>query len=191
LGRVTHYAFDLVLISAFLAGVRRSTGLTRIPATSPFPPDTVQMLTIPPSWDSQPQLPIGQSLRKQRNKALGRQLSRNGRMDHGPERCSIGILRLLRTQAKEIKQGADDTMSVEGCILARNVAIFGLMSLLIAETHEVSMQHGAGRDVKLVWDGIWTQALNAAMVYGIEGKDSFRGIVLRYPLLVFLPRYGG
>ncbi|KAJ9656008.1 hypothetical protein H2198_005261 [Neophaeococcomyces mojaviensis] len=28
LGRLTHYAFDAVLISAFLAGVRRSTGLT-------------------------------------------------------------------------------------------------------------------------------------------------------------------
>ncbi|KAF2741447.1 DUF1748-domain-containing protein [Polyplosphaeria fusca] len=28
LGRVAHYAFDAVLISAFLAGVRRSTGLT-------------------------------------------------------------------------------------------------------------------------------------------------------------------
>ncbi|QIW97602.1 hypothetical protein AMS68_003120 [Peltaster fructicola] len=28
LGRLTHYAFDAVLFSAFLAGVRRSTGLT-------------------------------------------------------------------------------------------------------------------------------------------------------------------
>ncbi|KAL2058229.1 hypothetical protein ABVK25_001847 [Lepraria finkii] len=28
LGRLTHYAFDAVLLSAFLAGVRRSTGLT-------------------------------------------------------------------------------------------------------------------------------------------------------------------
>ncbi|KAF2453925.1 hypothetical protein BDY21DRAFT_374447 [Lineolata rhizophorae] len=28
LGRIAHYAFDAVLISAFLAGVRRSTGLT-------------------------------------------------------------------------------------------------------------------------------------------------------------------
>ncbi|KAF2755029.1 DUF1748-domain-containing protein [Pseudovirgaria hyperparasitica] len=28
LGRVAHYAFDAVLISAFLAGVKRSTGLT-------------------------------------------------------------------------------------------------------------------------------------------------------------------
>ncbi|KAF2641658.1 DUF1748-domain-containing protein [Massarina eburnea CBS 473.64] len=28
LGRFAHYAFDAVLISAFLAGVRRSTGLT-------------------------------------------------------------------------------------------------------------------------------------------------------------------
>ncbi|KAI9846127.1 MAG: hypothetical protein M1838_001409 [Thelocarpon superellum] len=28
LGRITHYAFDAVLISAFLAGVKRSTGLT-------------------------------------------------------------------------------------------------------------------------------------------------------------------
>ncbi|KAI9702260.1 MAG: hypothetical protein M1820_006192 [Bogoriella megaspora] len=28
LGRLTHYAFDAVLISTFLAGVRRSTGLT-------------------------------------------------------------------------------------------------------------------------------------------------------------------
>ncbi|QUC18986.1 uncharacterized protein UV8b_03227 [Ustilaginoidea virens] len=27
-GRLTHYAFDAVLISAFLAGMRRSTGLT-------------------------------------------------------------------------------------------------------------------------------------------------------------------
>ncbi|KAI1614582.1 hypothetical protein EDD37DRAFT_652690 [Exophiala viscosa] len=28
LGRLTHYAVDAVLISAFLAGVKRSTGLT-------------------------------------------------------------------------------------------------------------------------------------------------------------------
>ncbi|KAH7078533.1 hypothetical protein FB567DRAFT_138032 [Paraphoma chrysanthemicola] len=28
LGKVAHYAFDAVLLSAFLAGVRRSTGLT-------------------------------------------------------------------------------------------------------------------------------------------------------------------
>ncbi|KAI9660424.1 MAG: hypothetical protein M1821_009774 [Bathelium mastoideum] len=28
LGRITHFAFDAVLFSAFLAGVRRSTGLT-------------------------------------------------------------------------------------------------------------------------------------------------------------------
>ncbi|KAE8353983.1 hypothetical protein BDV28DRAFT_156572 [Aspergillus coremiiformis] len=28
LGRLTHYAFDAVLVSAFLAGVKRSTGLT-------------------------------------------------------------------------------------------------------------------------------------------------------------------
>jgi hypothetical protein len=30
LGRLTHYAFDAVLISAFLAGVKRSTGLTYV-----------------------------------------------------------------------------------------------------------------------------------------------------------------
>ncbi|PGH32750.1 hypothetical protein GX50_04465 [[Emmonsia] crescens] len=28
LGRITHYAFDAVLLSAFLAGIKRSTGLT-------------------------------------------------------------------------------------------------------------------------------------------------------------------
>jgi len=28
LGRLTHYAFDAVLLSAFLAGIKRSTGLT-------------------------------------------------------------------------------------------------------------------------------------------------------------------
>ncbi|KAK3647690.1 hypothetical protein LTR56_007919 [Elasticomyces elasticus] len=33
LGRITHYAFDAVLLSAFLAGVRRSTGLTLKPET--------------------------------------------------------------------------------------------------------------------------------------------------------------
>lgn len=27
-GRLTHYAFDAILVSAFLAGVKRSTGLT-------------------------------------------------------------------------------------------------------------------------------------------------------------------
>jgi len=31
LGRLTHIAFDAVLISAFLAGVKRSTGLTYVP----------------------------------------------------------------------------------------------------------------------------------------------------------------
>ncbi|CRG90032.1 hypothetical protein PISL3812_07073 [Talaromyces islandicus] len=29
-GRLTHYAFDAVLISAFLAGIKRSTGLTTL-----------------------------------------------------------------------------------------------------------------------------------------------------------------
>ncbi|SMR51030.1 unnamed protein product [Zymoseptoria tritici ST99CH_1A5] len=31
LGRLAHYTFDAVLISAFLAGVKRSTGLTLKP----------------------------------------------------------------------------------------------------------------------------------------------------------------
>jgi hypothetical protein len=30
LGRLTHFAFDAVLVSAFLAGVKRSTGLTYV-----------------------------------------------------------------------------------------------------------------------------------------------------------------
>jgi hypothetical protein len=30
LGRLTHFAFDAVLFSAFLAGVKRSTGLTYV-----------------------------------------------------------------------------------------------------------------------------------------------------------------
>ena len=30
LGRLAHYTFDAVLISAFLAGVKRSTGLTYV-----------------------------------------------------------------------------------------------------------------------------------------------------------------
>ncbi|KKK26592.1 hypothetical protein ARAM_003831 [Aspergillus rambellii] len=34
LGRLTHYAFDAVLISAFLAGVKRSTGLTVLDSPS-------------------------------------------------------------------------------------------------------------------------------------------------------------
>ncbi|KXT11480.1 hypothetical protein AC579_2424 [Pseudocercospora musae] len=33
LGRLAHYTFDAVLISAFLAGVKRSTGLTLKPDT--------------------------------------------------------------------------------------------------------------------------------------------------------------
>lgn len=39
LGRLTHYAFDAVLVSAFLAGVKRSTGLTYVsnPPSSPSP----------------------------------------------------------------------------------------------------------------------------------------------------------
>ncbi|KAL3446527.1 hypothetical protein BJX65DRAFT_115455 [Aspergillus insuetus] len=37
-GRITHIAFDAVLISAFLAGVKRSTGLTRRTIRlTPFP----------------------------------------------------------------------------------------------------------------------------------------------------------
>ncbi|KAI4653645.1 hypothetical protein J4E93_001412 [Alternaria ventricosa] len=40
LGKVAHYAFDAVLISAFLAGVRRSTGLTYVPINpSQAPPN--------------------------------------------------------------------------------------------------------------------------------------------------------
>lgn len=40
LGRLTHYAFDAVLVSAFLAGVKRSTGLTYVsnPPSSSTPP---------------------------------------------------------------------------------------------------------------------------------------------------------
>lgn len=41
LGRLTHYAFDAILLSAFLAGVKRSTGLTYVASVeevqSPFP----------------------------------------------------------------------------------------------------------------------------------------------------------
>lgn len=33
LGRLAHYTFDAVLVSAFLAGVKRSTGLTLKPDT--------------------------------------------------------------------------------------------------------------------------------------------------------------
>ncbi|KAF2007446.1 DUF1748-domain-containing protein [Amniculicola lignicola CBS 123094] len=36
LGRLTHYAFDAVLISVCLAGVRRSTGLTPSVKTEQF-----------------------------------------------------------------------------------------------------------------------------------------------------------
>ncbi|CAK1355603.1 unnamed protein product [Cercospora beticola] len=41
LGRLTHYAFDAVLVSAFLAGVKRSTGLTYVsnPPSSSSPPE--------------------------------------------------------------------------------------------------------------------------------------------------------
>jgi len=35
LGRLTHYAFDAVLLSAFLAGIKRSSGLTYAPPPSP------------------------------------------------------------------------------------------------------------------------------------------------------------
>ncbi|KAJ5289787.1 uncharacterized protein N7443_010040 [Penicillium atrosanguineum] len=35
-GRLTHYAFDAVLFSAFLAGVKRSTGLTLILRVPPW-----------------------------------------------------------------------------------------------------------------------------------------------------------
>lgn len=46
LGRLTHYAFDAVILSAFLAGVRRSTGLTYVPRFLysqhiPTPPTTI------------------------------------------------------------------------------------------------------------------------------------------------------
>lgn len=37
LGRLTHFAFDAVLVSAFLAGVKRSTGLTYVSLASSKP----------------------------------------------------------------------------------------------------------------------------------------------------------
>jgi len=40
LGRLTHLAFDAVLVSAFLAGVRRSTGLTPSVKRDPKDPPT-------------------------------------------------------------------------------------------------------------------------------------------------------
>jgi len=42
LGKLMHYAFDAVLISAFLAGVRRSTGLT--PALALVPNKDIRQL---------------------------------------------------------------------------------------------------------------------------------------------------
>ncbi|KAG8904020.1 hypothetical protein FRB99_002362 [Tulasnella sp. 403] len=42
LGRIVHYSIDAVIISAFLAGVKRSTGLT--PALSGVPDKDVRHL---------------------------------------------------------------------------------------------------------------------------------------------------
>ncbi|KZO93238.1 DUF1748-domain-containing protein [Calocera viscosa TUFC12733] len=42
LGKLFHYAFDAVLLSAFLAGVRRSTGLT--PALALVPNKDIRQL---------------------------------------------------------------------------------------------------------------------------------------------------
>ena len=50
LGRLTHYAFDALLVSAFLAGVKRSTGLTYVqPFPSHFLMSTLLLLLSPPN----------------------------------------------------------------------------------------------------------------------------------------------
>ncbi|PGH13889.1 hypothetical protein AJ80_06158 [Polytolypa hystricis UAMH7299] len=55
LGRITHYAFDAVLISAFLAGIKRSTGLTsrRKGFCAVVRESTDNMLSLSPSLKSQ------------------------------------------------------------------------------------------------------------------------------------------
>lgn len=53
LGRLTHYAFDAVLLSAFLAGVKRSTGLTYVQSISPSRGLPVLTLTFSPSLKSE------------------------------------------------------------------------------------------------------------------------------------------
>ncbi|KAJ5735378.1 DUF1748-domain-containing protein [Penicillium malachiteum] len=58
LGRLTHYAFDAVLFSAFLAGVKRSTGLTYEPRIKSFQyipkrgPTWLTLLTPAPPYRS-------------------------------------------------------------------------------------------------------------------------------------------
>ncbi|RMY00201.1 hypothetical protein D0866_15959 [Hortaea werneckii] len=57
LGRLAHYTFDAVLVSAFLAGVKRSTGLTYVsslyPTNTAFPPSSAEYinpLSFPPTF---------------------------------------------------------------------------------------------------------------------------------------------
>ncbi|MCJ1455291.1 hypothetical protein MMC28_005645 [Mycoblastus sanguinarius] len=48
LGRLTHYAFDAILVSAFLAGIKRSTGLTYAQPQSSFSkPESVALHALP------------------------------------------------------------------------------------------------------------------------------------------------
>ena len=95
LGRLTHYAFDAVLLSAFLAGVKRSTGLTYVPIhstnpshlnnTLPYKYLSFHYLSKADQTDTQPQLQTGHANGIERTEELGGEISRRGRMGHGSE----------------------------------------------------------------------------------------------------------
>ena len=78
LGRLTHYAFDAVLLSAFLAGVKRSTGLTYVPPST-------RTFSAGSDPNIQPQLEIRIFDRIARHSRLDRSLSVDGRDGDGSE----------------------------------------------------------------------------------------------------------
>ncbi|KAI9706506.1 MAG: hypothetical protein M1836_003512 [Candelina mexicana] len=102
LGRLTHYAFDAVLISAFLAGVKRSTGLTYFlpPLPFPLPPPSIKLFQN--TQTNKPRLPPA---------------------DHSPSLNSEKI-----SESRELKKWIDNYLGMGEWVMDQSVAILGSTS---------------------------------------------------------------
>ncbi|KAN0078574.1 Fungal protein of unknown function (DUF1748) domain containing protein [Elaphomyces granulatus] len=112
--RLTHYAFDAVLISAFLAGIKRSTGLTvllALDAAYLFPHLSPFFLQLMPP----PALPFFAS--DELTCLTPRGLPRNL---HRPSLNSDRI-----TENREIKKWIDKYLGVGEWVMDQSVAVLG------------------------------------------------------------------
>lgn len=105
LGRLTHYAFDAVLLSAFLAGVKRSTGLTYVPL--PFH-QSIPSEQHPPTPSIQPHR---------------MSLIKLTKLTHSPSFKPDTL-----TESKELKSWVEKYLGVGEWVMDQSVAIMGSSS---------------------------------------------------------------